>query len=217
MEPGNDKMKPSHDIVSGFALFELPLVALPTELIPLHIFEPRYLDMITRCLRDAREFGMIWVSEDDEHEIGCACRVEQIVGESTDGPIDIVARGTRPLRVIARESAHPHPTAAVQFLTDVDEAADLRIRARAQAAYAKLVVVASEHEPRGEVLAKMDAYAMAATVDLGSELKQGLLELRSENQRLDLVARLFRAATKRLTFVEEAHAKAKSNGKVHIV
>ena len=60
----------------------------------------------------------------------------------------------------------------------------------------------------------MTAYEMAATVDFGLDAKQGLLDLRSENARLRLVARLFRAAIKRLDFVERAQARARSNGKV---
>ena len=44
----------------------------------------------------------------------------------------------------------------------------------------------------------MNAYAMAATVDFGLDAKQGLLDMRSENARLRLVTRLFRAAIKRL-------------------
>ncbi len=63
-------------------------------------------------------------------------------------------------------------------------------------------------------LTPMGAYAMAATVDFGLEAKQGLLNLRSENARLRLVARLFRAAIKRLDFVDRAQARAKSKGKV---
>ena len=60
----------------------------------------------------------------------------------------------------------------------------------------------------------MGAYDMAATVDFGLDAKQGLLDLRSENARLRLVTRLFRAATKRLDFVDRAQARARSNGKV---
>ena len=60
----------------------------------------------------------------------------------------------------------------------------------------------------------MGAYEMAATVEFGLEAKQGLLDLRSENARLRLVTRLFRAAAKRLDFVERAQARARSNGKV---
>ena len=60
----------------------------------------------------------------------------------------------------------------------------------------------------------MSAYAMAATVDFGLEAKQGLLGLRSENARLELVTRLFRAALMRLDFVDRAQSRATSNGKV---
>jgi hypothetical protein len=60
----------------------------------------------------------------------------------------------------------------------------------------------------------MSAYEMAATVDFGLEAKQGLLDLRSENARMRLVARLFRAAIKRLAFIERAQERARSNGKV---
>ena len=61
----------------------------------------------------------------------------------------------------------------------------------------------------------MGAYDMAATVDFGPDAKQELLDLRSENSRMRLVASLFRAATKRLDFVDRAQARARSNGKVH--
>ena len=80
--------------------------------------------------------------------------------------------------------------------------------------YAELVEQATDNEIDNEQLALMSAYEMAATVDFGLDAKQGLLELRAENARLRLVARLFRAALKRLEFVERAQARARSNGKV---
>ena len=70
--------------------------------------------------------------------------------------------------------------------------------------------------PTAEELAELDAYAMAATVDFGLDAKQGLLDLRSENARLRLVTRLFRAAIKRLDFVDRAQARARSNGRVRL-
>ena len=60
----------------------------------------------------------------------------------------------------------------------------------------------------------MDAYEMAGTVEFGTDAKQELLELRSENARLRLLALLLRAAIKRLEFVDRAQARARSNGKV---
>ena len=79
---------------------------------------------------------------------------------------------------------------------------------------AELVVQATDSEPDRDELAAKGSYEMAATVDFGLDAKQGLLDLRSENARMRLVTRLFRAAVKRLDFVERAQARARSNGKV---
>ena len=73
---------------------------------------------------------------------------------------------------------------------------------------------ATDRRPDEAELLTMGAYEMAATVDFGLDAKQGLLDLRSENARLRLVTRLFRAASKRLDFAERAQARARSNGKV---
>ena len=102
----------------------------------------------------------------------------------------------------------------VEFVADRDEELDPDLVADAHEAYAELVKRATDREPEEEELAEMGAYAMAATVDFGLDAKQGLLDLRSENARLRLVTRLFRAALKRLDFVDRAQARARSNGKV---
>jgi hypothetical protein len=85
----------------------------------------------------------------------------------------------------------------------------------AQEAYAELVRQATDRNPDPDELAAMTAYQMAATVEFGLDAKQGLLDLRSETARMKLVTRLFRAAMKRLDFVERAQARARSNGKVN--
>jgi hypothetical protein len=63
-------------------------------------------------------------------------------------------------------------------------------------------------------LAPMDAYQMAATVEFDRDAKQELLELRSENARLRLLAMLLTAAIKRLELIDRAQTRAQSNGKV---
>lgn len=204
----------SDERTTGFPLFPLGLVALPTETVPLHIFEERYKTMIGECIDDDHEFGIVWLADDGLHEVGCACRVERVVEQLDDGRLNILARGTRPLRVHQRQSHLPYPAGVVEFLPDRAEQTDATTRTQAQAAYAELVKRATDRELTAVELAPMGAYAMAATVDFGLEAKQGLLDLRSENTRLRLVTRLFRAAIKRLDFVDRAQARAKSNGKV---
>ena len=197
-----------------FPLFPLGIVALPGELIPLHIFEERYKTMMNECLRDEKEFGIVWLSDDGLREIGCACAIERVLERMEDGRVNILTRGTRPFRLIERQDDLAYPAGTVEFLGDRAEERDEDAARAARDAYAALVLEATDAEPDADRLAAMTAYDMAANVDFGLEAKQGLLELRSENARLRLLARLMRAALKRLEFVDRAQARARSNGKV---
>jgi Lon protease-like protein len=197
-----------------FPLFPLGVVALPFEYVPLHIFEERYKTMIEECLERGVEFGIVWLADDELKPVGCACEIDRVLERMEDGRLNIITRGTRPFRLVERQDGLPYPAGTVEFLEDRSEERDDATARDARDSYARLVEEATDSPPEPERLAEMSAYEMAATVDFGLEAKQGLLELRSENARLRLVTRLFRAALKRLEFVEKAQARARSNGKV---
>ena len=118
--------------------------------------------------------------------------------------------------MLERQGHLPYPAGIVEFLDDREEELDEELWRTARQVYGDLVKRATDREPTEDDLADMSAYAMAATVDFGLEAKQGLLDLRSENARMALVTRLFRAAIKRLDFVDRAQARARSNGKVRL-
>ena len=200
--------------VRDFPLFPLAIVALPHELVPLHIFEERYRIMFAELLEREGEFGIVWTTAEGTKGIGCACEIEQVLERMEDGRLNVLTRGTRPFRIVERQPDMPYPAATIEFLADKSEPADDAAAEAARAAYAQLVVEATDSEPDPDELADKTAYEMAATVDFGLDAKQGLLDLRSENARMRLVTRLFKAAIKRLDFVERAQARARSNGKV---
>ena len=204
----------AQEVVNDFPLFPLGLVALPGEVVPLHIFEERYRTMMAECLEQEREFGIVWMADDGLREIGCACEIERVLERMEDGRMNLLTRGTRPFRVLERQGHLAYPAGVVEFIADHSEEPDSGLIDDARAAYADLVKRATDREPEDEELEQMGAYDMAATVDFGLDAKQGLLDLRSENARLRLVTRLFRAAVKRLDFVDRAQARARSNGKV---
>src|SRR4051794_1181288 len=183
-------------------------------MIPLHIFEERYKTMMNECLRDETEFGIVWLSDDGLRETGCACAIERVLERMEDGRMNLLARGTRPIRVLERQGHLAYPAGVIEFLDDREEAIDSQPLGAAQSAYADLVKRVTDNERDAGELQHMGAYSMAATVDFGPEAKQGLLDLRSENARLRLVTRLFQAAMKRLDFIERARERARSNGKV---
>jgi Lon protease-like protein len=200
--------------VEDFPLFPLGLVALPTELVPLHIFEQRYKTMVNVCIDQDREFGIVWLADDGLREIGCACLVDRVLERLDDGRLNIVARGTRPIRVLERQPHLAYPAGIVEFVADREETSDAEQSDHAHAAYAELVKQATGRDADEAEVAAMSAYAMAATVELGLEAKQGLLDLRSENARMRFVTRLFRGALKKLDFADRAETRARSNGKV---
>jgi Lon protease-like protein len=198
----------------GFPLFPLGIVALPTETVPLHIFEERYRKMIEECLQNESEFGIVWLSEQELKPIGCACDIDRVVERMDDGRLNIVARGTRPFRLVERQHELLYPAGIVEFVTEQEEEPDLDAARAARELYADLVEQATDRELTPEQLATMDAYRMAATVDFGIDAKQELLELRSENARMRLLTLMLGAAIKRLELTERAQARARSNGKV---
>ena len=204
----------SETIERDFPLFPLALVALPSEYVPLHIFEARYRTMVAECLERDRELGIVWLSDDELKPIGCAVAIERVLERMEDGRLNILTRGTRPFRLIERQDDLAYPAGTVEFLGDRAEERDEAALKAARDAYSALVLEATDSPPDDERIAAMTAYDMAATVEFGLEAKQGLLELRSENARLRLLALLLRAAMKRLELVERAQTRARSNGKV---
>jgi Lon protease-like protein len=203
----------------GFPLFPLGIVALPTESVPLHIFEDRYRRMIDRCMMagpesSEREFGIVWLSDEELKPVGCACEIDKVLERMDDGRLNILAVGTRPFRLVERQDDLPYPAGVVEFLTEEVEEIDPQAARSARALYGELVEQATDQRLEEDELSSMYAYEMAATVEFASDAKQELLELRSENARLRLLTLLLRAAIKRMELVERAPARARSNGKV---
>jgi len=201
--------------VRDFPLFPLGLVALPTESVPLHIFEDRYLRMIAHCMEgEGSEFGILWLSDEELKETGCACRVEQVLERLPDGRMNILARGTRPFRLLERQDELAYPAGVVEFPGEEPEECDELAASSARELYAELVSQATDRELTAEELAELDAYRMAGTVEFELPAKQQLLELRSENARLRLLGTLLSGAIERLELLERAQVRAQSNGKV---
>ena len=202
------------DRLDDFPLFPLPIVLLPTEVVPLHIFEDRYKTMIGLCLDEGIEFGVIWLSDDGLKEIGCTARVTEVLEQTDDGRMNILVEGDAPFRLVERREQHPYPAGMVELLDDRREDVETSVGEEARETFAELVERVTDRRPEKGTLDEVGAYEMAASVDIGAEVKQGLLELRSEQARLRLLSRLFKAAMDRLEVAERIAEQARGNGKV---
>lgn len=79
-------------------LFPLPLVLFPETPLPLHIFEPRYKEMIGECLSLKRPFGVLRATDDGFVRAGCSAQILEVTKKYEDGRLDIVALGQKSLK-----------------------------------------------------------------------------------------------------------------------
>lgn len=201
------------ETIERFPLFPLGLVLIPHELVPLHIFEERYKLMIGECLDQESEFGIVWLSDDGLKEIGCSARVTKVLERFEDGRMNVLVEGTTPFRLLRRIDDLPYPAGDVEPLPDeAEQAGDAAVIESARKRYADLVAEVTEERPEPEALAELDAYGMAATLDVALEAKQMLLELRSERSRLEQLEGLFAEALGRIRHAERAAERAQGNG-----
>jgi Lon protease-like protein len=197
-------------------IFELPLVLLPGERVPLHIFEDRYKRMVGAALDQGEPFGIVLRDDDGARSIGCTARIEDVLERFDDGGMNIVVSGEEPFRVLDRFESPEFPTGEVELVPDEDiPPVDEEAATAARQTFADLAERATGERPDPEELETASAYSIAARIELPAETKQTLLEMRDEDERMELLANALGAVGKALERAEEAAERATGNGKVH--
>ena len=192
------------------------MVILPGELLPLHIFEERYKRMIGHCLQNAEPFGIVFRdAEGTAHRVGCTARVTEVLERFEDGRMNIVVAGGQPFKVLERFEQPDYPAGEVEPIEASEEADDddPEAAAAAREAFAELVKRVSGEAPAAEIEAE-DAYGIAARVELPTQTKQALLELRSEPDRMRMLGNALRALVAAVARSHEIAERAKLNGRV---
>jgi len=198
-------------------IFELPVVILPGELLPLHIFEERYKRMIGHCLDNAEPFGIVFRDEGgNAHRIGCMARVTEVVERFDDGRMNVVVAGEQPFKVLERFEAGDFPAGEVEPIDASDDPGeeDPEAASVAREAFAELVKRVSGEPPDAGELEAENSYGIAARVELPADTKQALLELRSEPDRMRMLGNALRALVTALARSREIAERAKMTGKV---
>ncbi len=194
-------------------IFALPTVLVPGELMPLHVFEPRYRELIDECLDTAGQFLLLYSDDEGTREVGCAAEVIELLERLDDGRMNIVVQGLTVLRVV-------EITRGRSFTTAVAEQAgeDLTIGAEGEAAldlYRQ--IAAAGGGDAAEDLSLLEtplSYAIMSRVDFPAAEKQRVLELRSEQERIMALIDLLTRGLQTLARIEQIRDRATTNGKV---
>ena len=196
-------------------LFPLPIVLVPTERIPLHIFEPRYHELIAECVETGEEFGLVLSTGDGAvHEIGTRASVQQVLETLDDGSINIVVEGGERFRLLELTTGRSFNTGDVEEVTDDDDPAAGEDADRAVALFNELADVAgSDVDVPDRDSSQLD-FELAARVDFGVDAKQELLASLSPRRRMERLNELLERALEAVRLEQTLRERAGQNGKV---
>jgi Lon protease-like protein len=167
-------------------LFPLPLVLFPHAILPLHIFEPRYKQMIRECIDAESKFGVILAGDRGIAKVGCTAEVTEVTRQFDDGRMDIQVEGRGAFEIESVVEEKPYYEANVRMLEDDTDAKNAAIPENLLELYARCHILLFGGEPEefdrdnNESL----AFAIAEDLPLDVEDKQTILALRDENERL---------------------------------
>lgn len=182
-------------------LFPLDVVLLPRRRLPLHIFEPRYREMISMCIQEGIEFGIVRGNDESFESIGCAGRVAELLNRFPDGRMNIVSLGTDRFRVIERIDTHAYISGRIEIYEDEEEELDVELADRVQVLYDEALSLSLgwyRPRPRPETDYYELSFEVASNMQLTPEELQIILEMTSTNDRLDAEEKLLELALRSL-------------------
>jgi ATP-dependent Lon protease len=195
-------------------LFPLEIVLVPAEQIPLHIFEPRYRELVTECLEHDVPFGLVLADEDGLREVGTRAAVVEVLERFPDGRLNVVVEGRERFRVVEETAGRSFATAEVEgFDDDADRPSEEEV-VRCLAAYRRVVDAAEVEFDEPDPAADNLSFTIAGRIDLGTVVKQELLELRSERGRVVRLTPLLERAAEAVRWERESRERASTNGRV---
>src|SRR5713101_1285976 len=167
------------------SLFPLNVVLLPGAELPLHIFEPRYRQMVKCCLKEESEFGMLLSLPKGVAHVGCTAEIVEVAKRYDDGRMDIMTVGRAPFRVIKLHAENPLVEGQVDYLEDHEAASDARVRRELIELYEACHTLIFDDYPKNadRDCSQQLSFVVAATLPMDLLWKQQILELRSEADR----------------------------------
>jgi Lon protease-like protein len=195
-------------------LFPLNLVLVPGEQAPLHIFEPRYRELIGECLDFGNDFGLVLEDDEGLRDVGTRCNVVEVIDRFDDGRLNVVVEATERFQLVELTDGRSYRTAEVETLPDESDTPSEDEVEDVLAAYARVVAAAEAELDDLDLDADSVAYQIAARIDFGTVVKQGLLELRSERERVIKLAPMLNQAAEAVEREREIRTRASGNGRV---
>jgi ATP-dependent Lon protease len=195
-------------------LFPLNVVLLPGAELPLHIFEPRYREMVKKCLAAKLEFGMLLSLPKGLARLGCTAEILEVARQEDDGSMDILTVGRVPFRVVELFTEASLLEGRIEYLEDRQVAAHAPANSDLIELYETCYTLVFGDYPKnleGEA-APFPSYVIAGILPMELLWKQQILELRGEPERQERLVRYLRDWAPHLQKAAGVRERAEGNG-----
>ena len=195
-------------------LFPLNVVLLPGAELPLHIFEPRYLEMVNRCLKEESEFGVLLAMPNGVARVGCTAEIMEVLKRYPDGRMDIMSVGRVPFRAVELFTENPLLEGQVDYLEDRDAPANPSMRRELVELYETCHTLVFDDYPKNTDTdqSAQISFVIAGSLPMDLLWKQQILELRSEADRQERLVGYLRAWAPHLQKTGVMRQRAGGNG-----
>lgn len=196
-------------------LFPLDLVLLPGVPLPLHIFEPRYKEMIKECLDQKHPFGIVRAKEEAFVNTGCTAEIINVLKSYPDGRMNILVEGQKRFEVLQVNQERSFLQAEVFYLQDdEDPAANAEVKKALQLHGEIMQLAGAQPQETEQSEFSQLAYRLAGSLPFDPDFQQALLEMNSEAQRIRAIISFFERILPVLH--RNARAKRRAGGNGHV-
>jgi Lon protease-like protein len=194
-------------------LFPLDVVLFPGAALPLHVFEPRYKEMIGELLESKEKFGVVRATPQGLADVGCTAEIVAVTKQYDDGRMDIVSEGRERFEVMDVNTERSFFRGEVLYFVDEPEPAVKQQNARLIEIHSEALTLlgANTETPADE---KELSFAIAGTMPFDLDFKQKLLGMRSEPKRVEVLLEYYEALLPSLRRAVKARRKSGGNGHV---
>jgi Lon protease-like protein len=200
--------------VTLLPLFPLEVVLFPGTALPLHIFEPRYKEMIGECLSTKVPFGVVRALEQGIAEIGCTAEITEVTKHYEDGRLDIITHGHHRFEVLQLDRDRSFLRAEVLTHPDEPGEAEHEEKERAIKAHREILSLAGAGGETFSADQNTLSFQLAGSLPLDLDFKQKLLSTLSERERMHELAAYLESILPGLRRAARAKEKAGGNGHV---
>ena len=171
-------------------LFPLQLVLLPYEILPLHIFEPRYKIMVKNAIENKQPFGIVLKEEEGVYKKGCRVEVTKVLQKYPNGEYDIIVKGIERFKVLSTEKDGDMVFGQIEYIP-ISIETDLKLIDDVQDSYLKILLRYGINSDMEMHMNKKISYEYVKSIQLPIILKKELINMEHETDRLAFIKNIF--------------------------